>query len=104
MINANDGITVGDALVFLYAACSQWKIEPKERYTGDFNVKTKHPVLFVGNTHDGLTPLVSAKNVSSTFEGSVVLTVDGYGVSLVHPDSLFSTALEVKSSTNNIVL
>ncbi|KAI0382532.1 alpha/beta-hydrolase [Hypomontagnella monticulosa] len=78
----------GDALVFLYAACSQWKIEPKERYTGDFNVKTKHPVLFVGNTHDGLTPLVSAKNVSSTFEGSVVLTVDGYGhSSLVAPSA-----------------
>lgn len=78
----------GDSLVFLYATCAQWKIEPKERYTGDFNVKTKHPVLFIGNTNDGLTPLVSAKNVSSTFEGSVVLTVDGYGhSSLVAPSA-----------------
>ncbi|KAI0114283.1 alpha/beta-hydrolase [Hypoxylon sp. NC0597] len=70
---------LGDGLVFLYAACAQWKIEPKERYTGDFNVKTKNPVLFIGNSHDALTPLVSAKNVSATFEGSVVLEVDGYG-------------------------
>ncbi|OTA55087.1 alpha/beta-hydrolase [Hypoxylon sp. EC38] len=70
---------LGDGLVFLYSACAQWKIEPKERYTGDFNVKTKNPVLFIGNSHDGLTPLVSAKNVSATFEGSVVLEVDGYG-------------------------
>ena len=68
-------------MIFLNSACAQWKIEPKERYTGDFNVKTKSPVLFIGNTFDGLTPLVSAKNVSSTFEGSALLTVDGYGVS-----------------------
>ncbi|KAI1385783.1 alpha/beta-hydrolase [Hypoxylon trugodes] len=79
---------IGDALVSLYAACAQWKIEPKERYTGDFNVKTKNPVLFIGNSHDALTPLRSAKNVSSTFEGSVVLEVDGYGhASLAAPSS-----------------
>ncbi|KAI8964159.1 alpha/beta-hydrolase [Daldinia sp. FL1419] len=79
---------MGDGLIFLYAACAQWKIEPKERYTGDFNVKTKKPILFIGNTHDGLTPLVSAKNVSSTFEGSTVLTVDGYGhASLAAPSA-----------------
>ncbi|KAG4222370.1 hypothetical protein PC116_g29156, partial [Phytophthora cactorum] len=70
---------IGDGVIFLNSACAQWKIEPKERYTGDFNVKTKSPVLFIGNTFDGLTPLVSAKNVSSTFEGSALLTVDGYG-------------------------
>ncbi|KAI5863924.1 alpha/beta-hydrolase [Durotheca rogersii] len=79
---------IGDALVSLYATCAQWKIEPKERYMGDFNVNTKHPVLFIGNTFDGLTPLVSARNVSSTFEGSVVLEVDGYGhASLVAPSA-----------------
>ncbi|KAL7619551.1 hypothetical protein AAE478_010091 [Parahypoxylon ruwenzoriense] len=75
----NKSKIMGDALMGLYSTCAQWKIEPKERYTGDFNVKTKNPVLFVGNTFDGLTPLVSAKNVSSTFDGSVVLVVDGYG-------------------------
>lgn len=72
---------VGDGAIGVASACQQWKIEPKERYTGDFNVKTKSPVLFIGNTFDGLTPLVSAKNVSSTFEGSALLTVNGYGVS-----------------------
>ncbi|KAI1453717.1 alpha/beta-hydrolase [Annulohypoxylon moriforme] len=78
----------GDALVNLYSTCAQWKIEPKERYTGDFNVKTKNPVLFIGNSHDGLTPLVSAKNVSATFEGSVVLEVIGYGhASLAAPSA-----------------
>ncbi|KAI1210263.1 alpha/beta-hydrolase [Annulohypoxylon truncatum] len=75
----NTSRIIGDALVNLYSSCAQWKIEPKERYTGDFNVKTKNPVLFIGNSDDALTPLVSAKNVSATFEGSVVLEVIGYG-------------------------
>ncbi|KAI1377912.1 alpha/beta-hydrolase [Hypoxylon crocopeplum] len=75
----NTSRIIGDALVNLYSICAQWKIEPKERYTGSFEVKTKYPVLFIGNSHDALTPLVSAKNVSATFEGSVVLEVDGYG-------------------------
>ncbi|XXH01457.1 hypothetical protein Hte_007817 [Hypoxylon texense] len=70
---------LGDNAISVYSACQQWKIKPKETYTGDFNVKTKSPVLFIGNTFDGLTPLVSAKNVSSTFEGSALLTVNGYG-------------------------
>ncbi|KAI6081329.1 alpha/beta-hydrolase [Hypoxylon rubiginosum] len=70
---------LGDGATSVYSACQQWKIVPKETYTGNFNVKTKSPVLFIGNTFDGLTPLKSAKNVSSTFEGSALLTVNGYG-------------------------
>lgn len=60
--------------------CAQWKLQPKERYEGDFHVKTRNPVLIIGNTYDGLTPIRSAHNISSGFEGSVVLEVKGYGV------------------------
>lgn len=77
---------------FLAKTCPQWKIEPKERYKGDFNVKTKNPVLFVGNTWDGHTPLVSAKNVSAGFEGSRVLEVRGWGVCIFAP-SCYSMGL-----------
>lgn len=57
-----------------------WKMAAKERYTGGFsNIKTKHPLLFVGNTYDPLTPLASARNASAAFDGSVVLQHDGYG-------------------------
>lgn len=65
--------------------CSQWKVRAKERYHGDFKVKTKNPILLIGNSFDPTTPLVSARNVSSTFEGSVLLEQKGYGVSL--PDT-----------------
>lgn len=70
----------GDLTSALAANCARWKLEPKERYEGDFNVKTKNPVLFVNNKYDAHTPVISAYNASSTFEGSVVLEINGYGV------------------------
>lgn len=68
--------------------CPQWKIRPRERYDGNFTAKTKNPMLIVGNTWDPVTPLVSAKNVSTGFEGSVVLEVRGWGVSIFSFSSL----------------
>ena len=60
--------------------CARWKIRAKERYTGGFNdIKTKNPILFVANTFDPYTPLVSAQNASAAFDGSVVLQHDGHG-------------------------
>ncbi|KAL4909923.1 hypothetical protein BDW74DRAFT_173401 [Aspergillus multicolor] len=71
---------MGDVGVGSYSRCQQWKIKPKETYTGSFDhVQTKNLPLFIGNTLDGHTPLQSAYNVSSGFEGSVVLEIDGYG-------------------------
>jgi hypothetical protein len=71
----------GDTADSVTMACAQWKFDAKERYTGDFQVRTKKPMLVIGNTYDPVTPLVSARNVSDGFEGSVLLQHDGYGVS-----------------------
>lgn len=76
----NTSRIMGDVTPYISMTCAQWKMGAKERYEGDFEVQTKNPVLFIGNTYDGLTPLVSAYNVSSGFNGSVVLEVNGYGV------------------------
>lgn len=70
---------MGDIAVCSYSLCAQWKIKPKETYTGSFDVRTKNPVLFIGNTYDGHTPVQSTHNLSSTYDGSVVLEVNGYG-------------------------
>jgi hypothetical protein len=70
----------GDVTPGITAICAQWKMKAKEIYDGDFKAKTKKPVLFIGNTGDGFTPLTSAYNVSSGFKDSVVLEVNGYGV------------------------
>lgn len=70
----------GDILPLTPLTCAQWKFSAAERYTGNFTAKTKNPMLFIGNTYDPLTPLVSARNASAGFEGSVVLQHNGYGV------------------------
>ena len=69
-----------DGLALAALTCAQWPFHANERYEGDFHVRTKNPVLFIGNTVDPVTPLVSAYNMSSSFEGSVVLQHDSYGV------------------------
>ncbi|KAL8734982.1 MAG: hypothetical protein Q9166_001107 [cf. Caloplaca sp. 2 TL-2023] len=58
---------------------AQWPFHAKGAYTGDFQVKTKNPILLIGSDVDAFTPLVSAQNASAGFEGSVVLQHGGYG-------------------------
>ena len=71
----------GPVVASTSAHCAQWPWHAKEVYEGDFHVKTKKPVLVMSNSIDAQTPLKSAKNVSSGFEGSGLLEVDGIGVS-----------------------
>jgi hypothetical protein len=71
----------GDAPTMSTTACPQWRFQAKERYEGDFRVKTSHPVLLIGNTFDPVTPLKTAYSMSKGFEGSVVLEQHSHGVS-----------------------
>ena len=77
-----------DAVTNMVTDCAQWPFEAKERYLGHYNVKTPKPVLFIGNTYDAATPVASARNMSATFDGSVLVERDGFGVSLPAPFSV----------------
>ena len=72
---------LADASSSVLMTCARWKVDARERYEGGFDVRTKEPVLVIGNTYDAHTPLVSARNVSSGLENSALLEVNGYGVS-----------------------
>ncbi|KIW20228.1 hypothetical protein PV08_00803 [Exophiala spinifera] len=75
-------------------ACSTWKQKAKEIYSGNFRVKPRSPILFVGNTYDPVTPLASALNTSAGFGGSVVLQHNGYGhCSIAQPSSCTAKAI-----------
>ena len=80
----NTSKTMGGSAMGMSMACAQWTIDPSERYEGNFEARTKNPVLLMGNLYDAHTPIRSAHNVSSGLEDSVVLEVDGYGVSISH--------------------
>ncbi|KAK6075460.1 TAP domain-containing protein [Seiridium cupressi] len=76
------------------AQASPRPFEAKERYTGDFKVKTRNPILFVGNTWDPTTPASSARNMSASFEGSVIFEQHGFG---------HTTLEQTSACTSNII-
>jgi hypothetical protein len=93
---------MGPAASLTSKTYQQWKIEPKERHKGDFNVKTKNPILLVGNIWDAYTPLVSAKNVSAGFEKSRVLEVLRWSVSRFAFSSPFCFSWLLLYETNTL--
>ncbi|PWY70874.1 hypothetical protein BO94DRAFT_590186 [Aspergillus sclerotioniger CBS 115572] len=82
--------------------CAQWNknMFAKEHYTGSFDVKTANPVLILSNTFDPITPLAAAKNLTATFEGSVLLEQNGYGHTTLSMPSL-CTAKAIRAYFTN---
>ena len=79
-------------------SCAPWRFAAKERYSGNFQAQTRNPILFVGGPFDPVTPLISAYNMSTGFDGSVVLQHNGYGVShLVQTKVMVGTLAHVAS-------
>lgn len=60
-------------------ACAGRQVRPKWGFGGPFEARTAYPILYVANMADNITPLVSARNNSAGFEGSVVLVQNSYG-------------------------
>ncbi|QPC74210.1 hypothetical protein HYE68_004962 [Fusarium pseudograminearum] len=61
-------------------SCVGRKTRPKWEFTDDdFRGDTAHPILYIGNIADNVTPLQSAFNNSAKFPSSVVLTQNAYG-------------------------
>ncbi|KAF2155441.1 alpha/beta-hydrolase [Myriangium duriaei CBS 260.36] len=89
-------VLAGDLWDAYELTCAQWPFVAKERVKTDWNIATRHPALFVGNTFDPVTPLASARNASAGFVGSEVLVQNGYGhASVAQPSKC--TAHYIKS-------
>ena len=75
--------TVGGPWAEIVLGCTGWKFRPKFRYPGPFSTSgsntTAHPVLFIGNTKDPVTPLRNAIAAAARHEGARVLTQDSAG-------------------------
>ncbi|KAI4730460.1 hypothetical protein E4T49_01806 [Aureobasidium sp. EXF-10728] len=70
---------IGDVWGASRITCTQWHARPKWPYTGNLNATTAHPMLFIGNTIDNVTPIGNAYKMSQGFPGSVVLRQDTEG-------------------------
>lgn len=71
--------TSGAMWVTLPLKCIHWPIRSVYRFTGPFSAKTANPILWVGNTADPVTPLISARKMRKQFEGSGLVVVEGAG-------------------------
>ncbi|KAK5052069.1 hypothetical protein LTR84_002873 [Exophiala bonariae] len=80
--------------------CASWLVRANEVYNGTWGVRTKHPVLVIGNTYDPVTPLSSARNMSSLLPGSVLLEHHGYGHTSLAQPSLCTARIMREYFTN----
>ncbi|KPM37763.1 hypothetical protein AK830_g8793 [Neonectria ditissima] len=76
----------GAANLLFRVVCLGKTVRPKWRFSEeDFQGDTAHPILFIGNMADNVTPLQSAFNNSARFPSSVVLQQNSYGASSSPP-------------------
>ncbi|GKZ30090.1 hypothetical protein AbraIFM66950_007784 [Aspergillus brasiliensis] len=67
--------TVGDFWAEVRMSCVRMETRPEWRFDG----KTSHPLLFIGNTYDPVTPLRNAHTMARGFPGSIVLEQNSVG-------------------------
>ncbi|TGO20340.1 hypothetical protein BPAE_0306g00040 [Botrytis paeoniae] len=60
-------------------SCVGRTIPAKWLFTGPFKGNTSHPILYIANSADNVTPLVSARRNAEGFVGARVLVQDSYG-------------------------
>ncbi|KAF2089533.1 hypothetical protein K490DRAFT_37600 [Saccharata proteae CBS 121410] len=71
---------LGDYWISVELPCAHWEIKPAWNFTGPITAaNTSHPILWLANTHDPVTPLRDAESMASKFPGSVVLQMNGDG-------------------------
>ncbi|CAG8212555.1 unnamed protein product [Penicillium salamii] len=90
----SDSAALGDYWAQLHLSCVGWKAKAKYPFTGmclpglgffklthsgPWGTTTAHPMLFVSNTLDPVTPLHSAKHMSSLFPASGLLQQESEG-------------------------
>lgn len=75
----NISTAAGDVWAMLGMKCANWKIRASYKFEGPFGSNTSHPILFVSNTADPVTPLRSGRVMSSKFPESVLLINDQAG-------------------------
>ncbi|KAJ5386859.1 Peptidase S33 tripeptidyl aminopeptidase-like C-terminal [Penicillium cosmopolitanum] len=84
----SDSATLGDYWAQLQMACVGWQAKAKYKFTGPWGGVTAHPILFVSNKLDPVTPLRSAQHMSKQFPGSAVLEQNSEGHTTIAAPSL----------------
>jgi hypothetical protein len=71
---------IGGYMARAYFPCSSWGIRPAWRFAGPVGApNTSHPILWMSNTRDPVTPLADAQAMAAAFPGSVLFGQDDDG-------------------------
>ncbi|OJJ50378.1 hypothetical protein ASPZODRAFT_23025 [Penicilliopsis zonata CBS 506.65] len=98
-----DSKIVGDYWSHTRLDCVGWKAKAKWSFEGPPIGETAHPLLFVSNTLDPVTPLTSARRMSEGFPGSVVLEQDSEGhTTLAAPSLCIAKAIRTYFQTGEL--
>lgn len=84
----NQSRVMGPTWAEIRMSCISWKTRPKWRYNGPFRAKTAHPILFIGNALDPVTPLSNAIEAALNFPDSAILQQDSPGHTALSMPSL----------------
>lgn len=71
--------TSGSIWSMLRMRCTAWKIRASFSFEGPYGGNTSHPILFISNTADPVTPLRSGRVMHGMFPGSGILVGDSAG-------------------------
>ncbi|KXT03856.1 hypothetical protein AC578_8945 [Pseudocercospora eumusae] len=71
--------SIGEIWTKVRLSCTHFSLRAKMRFQAPFVANTSHPLLFLGNVADPVTPLGNAKLMAKGYEGAGVLTVDAPG-------------------------
>lgn len=71
--------TIGSLWSTLRMQCAHYRPRAVHRFTGPWGGNTSHPLLFIGNTADPVTPGLYAKQMSQGYEGAVALIQNSPG-------------------------
>lgn len=71
--------TIGDLWAVTRMQCIHYPVRAQYRYNGPWEASTSHPVLFIGNTKDPVTPSINAFKMAQRLKDSGVLIQDSAG-------------------------
>ncbi|KAK5121962.1 hypothetical protein LTR85_004534 [Meristemomyces frigidus] len=75
----NQSRAMGDYWAATRLTCAAWQATAKWRFGGPFTGNTSHPLLYIGNTYDTVTPFRNAMKMAASFPGSGLLRQDTAG-------------------------
>ncbi|MGK4581980.1 alpha/beta hydrolase [Kitasatospora sp. HPMI-4] len=90
---------------FAWAAepCATWPARDRDRYDGPWNRPTANPVLVLANTGDPAWPYQGSQAMSRTLARARLLTVDGYGHTVMANPSACAAAHEVRYLVDGVL-